>query len=322
MNQQLINKLKVIRDEEEDIKGGRLFAMEGCEGQMLTIDVTKILKDDEDIGILPCTRLIDFSVHKHNYIEIVYVCQGEITHVIENKELTMKPGDLLFMNHCVHHSMKMAKEQDVAINLVVRPRFFDIPLSMLKKDSILADFLVNIIRKDTTIPQYLHFQPHGNQAIENLLENIIESVLREKKQEQELNQLTMGLVFLHLLQHINTLGETSTQDYKSILVDTTLQYVNCRYQDANLTELAVMVHRSLSDLSKLIKKYTGHTFQELLQRKRFHKAIELLVDTALPVADIIKLVGYENSTYFYNKFHEKFQTSPREYRIRYKNKDM
>ena len=48
-------------------------------------------------------------------------------------------------------------------------------------------------------------------------------------------------------------------------------------------------------LSKLMKQKTGYTFQELLQRKRFQKAVYLLVETELTVEDIALEVGYENN---------------------------
>lgn len=55
---------------------------------------------------------------------------------------------------------------------------------------------------------------------------------------------------------------------------------------------------SLPALSKLIKEGTGNTFQELLMKKRFERAAELLIDTNLPVEEIALNVGYENQMLF------------------------
>ena len=46
------------------------------------------------------------------------------------------------------------------------------------------------------------------------------------------------------------------------------------------------------------------------------QAAYLLSSTTLPVADIIESVGYDNTSYFYRKFKEKYGMSPKEYRER------
>jgi YesN/AraC family two-component response regulator len=71
-------------------------------------------------------------------------------------------------------------------------------------------------------------------------------------------------------------------------------------------------------LSKLIKQSTGFTFQELLQRKRFQKAVMLLLDTDLSVEEIAEAVGYENLSYFYRQFKERYGRTPRKYRMEHR----
>ena len=80
-----------------------------------------------------------------------------------------------------------------------------------------------------------------------------------------------------------------------------------------------MMNQSVSGLSRLIRKITGHTYKELVQRKRFRKAVELLIETEIPVNDIVSEVGYENNSYFYRKFKERYHITPNEYRITHKD---
>jgi len=233
----------------------------------------------------------------------------------------MGAGDILFMNRHVKHSIKKANLEDIGINFIILPEFFDIPLMMLKKDknNILAEFLIDALRIDAVRPQYLHFKTNGTPEIGNLMENIISSLLEGKKNDENINQITMGLIFLHLLNNIETIGEDSMQGYHDIIVDTVLSYINREYKNANLTSLAGSMHQSLPNKSKIIKKQTGFTFQEHLQRKRFQQAVAFLVDTKMSVTEIINAVGYENSSYFYKTFREKYGMSPREYRLNHKN---
>lgn len=72
-------------------------------------------------------------------------------------------------------------------------------------------------------------------------------------------------------------------------------------------------------MSKIIKEETGHTFRELLMKKRFQMAVQLLLETDLRVEEIAIYVGYENLSYFYRQFKKRCKMTPRQYRLIHKN---
>jgi YesN/AraC family two-component response regulator len=210
--------------------------------------------------------------------------------------------------------VKRAGFDDLGINFIALPEFFDIPLEMLKESNVLADFLVNTLRQNNPVSNYLLFRLEENLAVENLMENMIASMLDERQKEDSINQYSMGIVFLYLLRHMDCLTQGSSQSYKDIVVQSTLSYIDTWYRTASLSKIAEDFHQSLSVLSKLIKQSTGFTFQELLLRKRFQKAVMLLLDTDLSVEEIADAVGYENLSYFYRQFKERYGTTPKRYR--------
>ena len=67
-------------------------------------------------------------------------------------------------------------------------------------------------------------------------------------------------------------------------------------------------------LSREIRRRTGKTYKELLQEKRMQQAVYLLTNSQIPVTDIIESIGYDNTSYFYRKFRERYGMSPKEYR--------
>ncbi len=67
-------------------------------------------------------------------------------------------------------------------------------------------------------------------------------------------------------------------------------------------------------LGKIFKEKTGKPFHTFLDLVRIEKAEELLRDRDLKVCEISRRVGYENSDYFYFKFHKYLNKSPLEYR--------
>lgn len=320
MREALLKRLMEISDEEQRIlKENEINKEIYTSRNEFDIESGKLLSLGKYITVRTHTRFAEFPAHGHNFVEIMYVCKGRITHVIDGKALTMAAGDILFMNQQVRHSVKKTGFEDIGINFIILPAFFDIPLSMMKNDreNVLADFLMGALRIHEKRPQYLHFKTAGNTAVENLMENIIESLLSGRN-EGNINQFTMGLIFLHLLNNIEAISEDSLVSGRDIMADTAVRYIERQYKDANLAELAGSMRQSVSNMSKIIKKSTGHTFKALLQKKRFQQAVLFLEDTDMTVFEIMNAVGYENSSFFYRVFRETYGMSPREYRMQNK----
>ena len=80
----------------------------------------------------------------------------------------------------------------------------------------------------------------------------------------------------------------------------------------------------VSDIFQFFRLFPGlmNPFQEHLQRKRFQQAVAFLIDTKMTIAEIMNTVGYENSSYFYKTFRDKYGMSPKEYRVVHKNDEL
>ena len=63
-----------------------------------------------------------------------------------------------------------------------------------------------------------------------------------------------------------------------------------------------------------VKATTGKTFKTLLCERRLDRAAELLISSDLTADEIIRYVGYENSSYFYRAFFKRFEMTPKSYR--------
>lgn len=325
MREQLLKQLRILAEEEilvmQKKNEERVRRGEKIDETDFNVDSKKYLPVGKHITANFHGPNLNCPHHGHNYIEIMYVCSGHVVHVIDGKELCMAAGDILFMNQNVRHSILKTGDDDIAINFIILPEFFDIPLVMLKEDrnNVLADFLISTLRINESRPQYLHFKTADNYAIGNIMENIIESLI-QNKHNMNINQFSMGLVFLHLLDNIEAISGDSFQSGYDVVGDTVLQYINHNYKNASLHELASSMYQSQSNMSKIIKKSTGYSFSELLQRKRFQQAVMFLMDTNMTIAEIINAVGYENSSFFYRRFRTQYGMSPRDYRMNQSDK--
>ena len=101
---------------------------------------------------------------------------------------------------------------------------------------------------------------------------------------------------------------------REALVQAALQEITQNYREASLSNVARSYGVSLAYVSECVRAQTGKTYKELLQKHRMETAARLLRRSDLNIQQIITQVGYENTSYFYRLFHERYGQSPREYR--------
>ena len=118
-----------------------------------------------------------------------------------------------------------------------------------------------------------------------------------------------------MMQTKNILPEVSAGTRsREALVQAALKEITQNYREASLSTVAREYGVSLAYVSECVRAQTGKTYKELLQRHRMETAARLLRRSDLNIQQIIAQVGYENTSYFYRLFHERYGLSPREYR--------
>ena len=314
MDRKLLQLLSAVTAEEQEILGGRgsidrsLYMQE----RGSTINSRKLLASGKLITIRPHTRFIHFPEHTHDYVEVIYMCSGETTHIVNGKTIRLEQGDLLFLNQSATHEVCRAEEGDIAVNFIVLPEFFYAPLSMIgDEETTLRRFLIDCLCGQNSGAGYLHFDVSGVKPIQNLLENLLWILIQETPNKRKMSQMTMALLLMQLLGHTETL---STDDRGDRVAWQVLRYVESNYIHGSFAELTEQLHYDSSWLSREIKRKTGKTYTQLVQEKRLAQAAFLLRNTDRNVSDIAVAVGYENISYFHRIFGEAYGKSPKHYR--------
>ncbi len=88
-------------------------------------------------------------------------------------------------------------------------------------------------------------------------------------------------------------------------------------EEASLNGLAEYLHLSPKYVSSRFKQVTGESFAEFLNRVRFERARELLLDPEQKVSEIAEAVGYSDTNYFSIAFKKNVGLTPSEFRKRY-----
>lgn len=321
MRQELLNHLKTITAEEQSILDGSsgiqqgLYTTKTANKHDFMIDSEQLLKKGKLIEIRPHTRFVHFPRHRHNYVEMIYMCSGSTTHIINDTDsITLEEGDLLFLNQNASQEIFPASIDDIAVNFIILPEFFDHPLTMIEQENVMRDFLLGALSGSTSLYSYLHFRSKDMLPIQNLLENMIWTIFSEQRNTNTIIQTTMGLVLMNLSIFAENLNSSLPDQYEQTQIFTILQYIDTHYKSGTLSEISTQIKQPTYYVSRLLKKHTGMNFKELLQERKLQQASYLLKQSSLSVEQIMTSIGYDNSSYFYNKFRSKYNCSPREYR--------
>jgi AraC family transcriptional regulator, L-rhamnose operon regulatory protein RhaS len=245
---------------------------------------------------------------------MMYVCQGEIEHIINGEPLMLKQGECLLLNTHSIHEIKQASIDDIAINFIIHPNFFEHSGSGMTQNNPVRIFLHNLIRSNESQGEYFHFKVSDIFEVQNLIENMIYSLVNRSTPNIMITQMSMNLLFMYFSENLLKIVKIKDKLYHELLVDAVIDYISTNYKTAELRVVAQLLNQSDSNLSRLIKKQTGKTYKELLMSLRFYKALELLETTTLSIDTIIESVGYENKSYFHRLFKEKINSTPNQYR--------
>ena len=318
MNERLLEIFKKITIEEKIIlKGKKKIRKEIYTSQKkFIIESKKFLKNRQLVEMRRHTRFTHFPKHSHNYIEMVYMCKGHTTHIINREKIFLKEGEILILNQNAIQEIFPAGKEDIAINFIILPEVFDDFFSVIGGENKIHDFLISSLSKEYKDVSYLHFQTHGMIIIQNIIENIIWMILEKKFKNNLIIKNYMEILFLTLLGNSEIIksDESVYEKYEKNLVSSILNYIDTYYKDGTLKELVSIIGQKAYFISRILKKYTNCNFKELIQRKKLERAAYLLLETALPREKILSAIGYRNSSFFYRKFKEKYKVSPKNYR--------
>lgn len=290
---ELLDKLSPVTKEEQRFLEGskdidRSFYMISADN---TITAEKFLSSGAPIAMRPHARFVHFPEHRHDYIEMVYMCSGHTTHVLNGKPLMLSEGDILIIGKDVTQEILPAGKNDIAVNFILRNDFFE---------EILTTFPLGL----RPLCGFMHFSLPDNLPVHNLAENLIWLLAEDTPRSVKQCRFTLGLMLMTLTKSHNS-GEALEQ---------VLSYIEENYKNGSLSALAESLHHDFSWLSREIKLRTGKNYTDLVQEKRLSEACFLLRNTNMNISDISQAVGYNNISYFHRLFSKYFGMSPHKYR--------
>ena len=140
-----------------------------------------------------------------------------------------------------------------------------------------------------------------------------------KDSYQEMLEMYLRQIFIRLQRLFKTALKIDNAHVVEV-IDKATTFFNEHYNDPiSIDEYARETHVSTSWFIRNFKACTGFTPMQYILSKRIYNAEVLLRDTDYNIAEISRIVGYDNPLYFSRVFRKTKKMSPSEYRKSIRN---
>ena len=257
--------------------------------------------------------------HSHNYIELGYIYKGDFIEVIKEQPHYFHEGDVFLIDsNCIHHDQYTDNESIVFFFQMKQDFFDEVFMHSLENDN-LKKFIRNTIISKKNKEKYLLF--HSDYFIEDTNKYLCMILLEMQEKKSGYTYIVKGimnrLLSLFSESYMMELQKTNRQFKNEIRAKNIMDYIERNYVSVTLESLSEKFFYEKNFFNKVVKKETGYSFTEYLQILKLNYAEQLLKESYLSIEDIIHIVGYNNTGYFYKIFKNKYGISPKKYRDKY-----
>ncbi len=285
-------------------------------------DNESFFKEGERVYIHISTEFPDFVgvLHRHQFIEVVYILSGCAIHTVGDKEYEVKSGDITVINTDVPHkftSIPNSKEGFVAYDLMFTPDFLDASvINMSSFESLKNSFLFfSLFPSESSACPDMHIPGKMYADYGEIFTRIYHEFGRKEKGYVELIRAYVIELIIKLFRELEKMGTVALSAAQLKTINNAIQYIENNFNiKLSVDEVASKVFLGSDYFRKLFKKVTGESVMNFQRKLRIDEACRLLSTTEMPIKDICTSIGYEDMKSFYQSFKKATGKTPKEYR--------
>lgn len=257
-------------------------------------------------------NIMEYPIHWHDSIEILFVLRGTIDMSMENEVYVLQERDIEIINANEVYSIKSKDPDNLVLILNIDPNFFE----KYYDDAKEIFFYTNSSEKNIREEKKYH---KLRKYISILLYEVV-SKIDDYEDKIEENLLAMMYHLLNNFHYLFYEGEGLEEDEEQLeRYHRIVKYLSNNYMNkVSLQDIADKEFLSSQYLSYKIKDTFGLGFNEYLNQIRVEESTKLLLDTDKNISDISEEVGFSHVRYYNKHFKNHYNCSPMEYRKKYK----
>lgn len=244
-----------------------------------------------------------FPMHWHNSLEIIYILSGTMEVTVNDRLTRLLSNDFIMINSREIHGTHCIGPTKVFL--------LQLPYRFLKDHIPEYDFVrFRDSRGPFRFPGENKLKPIFDQMTALYTDTSTEGRLR-------LTSLLYGLLSELVAGYMIRLTENdkikSDKNFHrlSMLMDYTENHYN---EQIGISDAANLLHLDESYFCRFFKKYMGQTFLEYINSIRLRHICEDMIQTDLPLMDILDKHGFLNYKVFSKLFKETYGMTPRQKR--------
>ena len=271
--------------------------------------------------------IMSLKLHRHDFFELMFILEGELEVIIEDTSYRYHRGDICLINCNVLHKEDFSKDFHAAYLCLTKEYLNAWTVEEMSElgNGRIAHFLKdNLEGKAQNIKSYLDFIYVGKDASAEVLQ-AEQELLDMSKELLEHRPGYKSMLKGRITHLFYTLEDAEIYTPKYIKLDSiaegnlfeaAVQYMEEKKRRVTRNELASALHYNGAYINQIFMKNTGESLHDYSLSLCLREAEYLLLDTSLSVSDIIKALGFENRTSFYQQFLKRFGMTPMQYRQR------
>jgi AraC-like DNA-binding protein len=249
---------------------------------------------------------------RREFWKIIYVISGHGKKIINERSYPLEPGSLFVIHPDDATTFRIESEAIEIYNIVFMPELISAGLNELKNDfDFFSIFGRDFHSPDPSYRELLYVLDSRRET-----GNLINKLEKEYRLEAPNYRNMIKLYLQALLINISRLSAGKIARKRK---DGAVQYIehliNEHFrEDLTLELLAEKVGMSGNHLCRIFKEHYHCTITERLLERRLTCAAAMLRNDALTVTEICFECGFNNLSYFYRAFNNKFGMPPRKFR--------
>lgn len=258
----------------------------------------------------------DIPWHWHEDFEISCVRNGSVIYRTVLKEIVLEPGDAVFINSKVIHSVTPLEPRTELYHI---SQFFDNNLISGSEGNVIDTKYVIPIQKNDEI-DIIVFRASDERydSFRKLLDSNSE-LLDQGNLYYEFdirqNVCDMWRIIRESVDDIHC--EIPILPMANKRLRNAITYIQKHYKEKiTLEDIAENGHISVRECNRMFNKYLKLSPINYLQSVRMQKATSMLSDTNISISEVALDNGFTSSSYFGKKFKEINHITPKEYRVK------
>ena len=251
--------------------------------------------------------------HRHAFVEMNYMYKGNCYQMINGNQILLKEGQLLLMDRDTVHSIEPLEQNDLLINLLIQNDSINTSIlkNMVESNSLVYSFLVDA-SSDSSHDHYLILETDHNPGVINILNHILEEYYFSDNYSLLYIQHLLPLLFIELSRQLEN-QIINHSFYEQDILDM-IQYIDDHYSEIDLPKLSEHFGYNKNYASDKLKKATGYSFNDLLNRKRLAMFTHYLKEKSYSIEEIAYMLGYESPSALYKICKKYYGLTPNQYK--------